>query len=600
MTARQRRAIAPTVATNPTEEAWKGEFPWRRPDRYGVQPEWFDFKNPDYKRVLRERAHMLMQLREDPQLLADVWRWYQKEPADFINDWGMTFDPRNPEIGRPALIPFVLTPKQREWVDWVLWLWRNRRNGLCEKSRDMGVTWLAMALGSTLGIFNRGVVIGAGSRKSDLVDAMGTVDPILPKARMFVAHLPEEFRRGYEEWRDAPKMRVSFPRTGSVIRGETGDDIGRGGRTSIYFVDEAAHLPRPKLVEASLSHTTNCRIDISTPRGLGNPFAQKRFGGKTPVFIFDHTHDPRKGPEWYAEQVEKSDDPVVLAQEVDRDYSASVEGVLIPGIWVNAAIDAHLVLGSEGGPLAFSGAKGIALDVADEGSDKNAICESHGICILRTAEFTGQGSDIFQTVESIFDICDGLGPTGQEYDEFEYDADGLGAGVRGDARVINEQRRTNRQREIRAIAFRGSEGVLDPEAIVDGTQRGDTPGRTNKDMFSNRKAQEWWGLRRRFQNVYRWRVEGIPCPVDDIISISSEDPDYLKLKAELSQPTFKTNVVGKIVINKKPLGMKSPNRADAVMIRFAQKDVPHMNMSPLVAARLQAAGAAAAAARRRR
>jgi hypothetical protein len=44
------------------------------------------------------------------------------------------------------------------------------------------------------------------------------------------------------------------------------------------------------------------------------------------------------------------------------------------------------------------------------------------------------------------------------------------------------------------------------------------------------------------------------------------------LVAELSQPTYSTNAVGKIVINKKPDGMKSPNNADAVMIRFAPKE----------------------------
>ena len=44
---------------------------------------------------------------------------------------------------------------------------------------------------------------------------------------------------------------------------------------------------------------------------------------------------------------------------------------------------------------------------------------------------------------------------------------------------------------------------------------------------------------------------------------------YLKLLTELSQPTYKQNDVGKIVINKKPDGMPSPNLADAVMMRFA-------------------------------
>jgi phage terminase large subunit len=39
-------------------------------------------------------------------------------------------------------------------------------------------------------------------------------------------------------------------------------------------------------------------------------------------------------------------------------------------------------------------------------------------------------------VQRAFGTCDALGSS-----SFQYDADGLGAGVRGDARVINEQRR---------------------------------------------------------------------------------------------------------------------------------------------------------------
>jgi hypothetical protein len=37
---------------------------------------------------------------------------------------------------------------------------------------------------------------------------------------------------------------------------------------------------------------------------------------------------------------------------------------------------------------------------------------------------------------------------------------------------------------------------------------------------------------------------------------------------ELSQPTYSINSVGKILIDKAPAGMRSPNLADAVMIAF--------------------------------
>ena len=315
---------------------------------------------------------------------------------------------------------------------------------------------------------------------------------------------------------------------------------------------------------------------MSSVNGPNNPFARKRHEGKIDVFIFDWHDDPRKDDAWYAKQCQELD-PVVVAQEIDRDYHASTSGVVIPGPWIRAAIDAREKLG-----LGVTGAEGMALDVADEGADKNAAARVKGIEILSTEEWSGKGSDIFATVQRAFEICDEFG-----YSEFDYDADGLGAGVRGDARVINEARTAERVRTIAAHGYRGSEGVYEPEGIVEGTMgsEGDK-GRTNQDFFANRKAQAWWSIRRRFQRTFRWiqaleeaKKTGKPldrtktCSPDEIISISSKCPNHQKLVAEFSQPTYSINGAGKVLINKSPPGMKSPNKADAVVIRLAPKEV---------------------------
>lgn len=536
-----------------------------------MKPLAIDWKNPDYGAVLKARMVTLRHLREKPERFAQLKAYYAAgNYADFINDWGVTFDPRNAERGLPTLVPFILFAKQRDWIAYVLRKWRAQEPGLCEKSRDMGVSWLAMALSCTLCLFNDGIVIGVGSRKTIYVDKVGEHKPLLPKARMFMANLPQEFRGDWQAWRDAPNMRVAFPSTGSLISGEGGDDIGRGDRTSIYFVDEAAHMEHPELVDASLSQTTNCRIDMSSVRGMANPFARKRWGGKIEPFIFDWRDDPRKDDAWYAKQCETLD-PVVVAQEIDRDYAASVKGVVIPGIWVRSAIGAKRKLG-----IAPSGIKRVAFDVADEGEDLDAVCVAEGTTVLFTDEWSGKGGDVFESTELVFDYCDEHGVT-----EFRYDADGIGAGVRGDARVINERRRAANARPIRAVGYRGSEAVFNPDGIVEGTigLEGDK-GRTNKDYFANRKAQAWWGLRKRFQRTHRWVTQGIACPPDDIIDLddskdaagNARNPMLMKLVAELSQATYRTNELGKIVIEKKPSGVKSPNLADAVVIDFAEME----------------------------
>jgi hypothetical protein len=326
---------------------------------------------------------------------------------------------------------------------------------------------------------------------------------------------------------------------------------------------------------------------------MANPFAQKRWGGKIDVFIFDWRDDPRKDDAWYEKQCAELD-PVVVAQEIDRDYAASVKGVVIPGAWVRSAIDAKERVGTLG-----SGRKRIAFDVADEGEDKNAVCIAEWIEVVETDEWSGKGSDIFSSTEYVFDVCDDAGAR-----EFRYDADGIGADVRGDARIINERRRANKQRTIRAIGYRGSEAVVDPEGIVEGTIGGEgDAGRTNADYFGNHKAQSWWALRKRFQKTHRW-VESIAanekdpskpvqhCHPDEIISLSSKNPNLMKLVAELSQATYRQNEVGKLIIDKKPNGVKSPNMADSVVIDFAPMGAEPIEITPQFLAELAGAGMA--------
>lgn len=99
-----------------------------------------DYKQPNYAAVIARRARKIQRLRSEPDLLKAAKLYYRTHPWDFISDWGMTFDPRNPERGLPAMIPFVLFERQVQFVKWLMAMWRSGERGLVEKSRDMGVT----------------------------------------------------------------------------------------------------------------------------------------------------------------------------------------------------------------------------------------------------------------------------------------------------------------------------------------------------------------------------------------------------------------------------------------------------------------------------
>jgi phage terminase large subunit len=516
-----------------------------------IRPPWFDFRNPDYPRVFAERIERLKRIRADPSSVPYMLQYYRDNPAQLIMDWGCTADPRNVERDLPAVVPFMLFDRQIEWIDWIVENWRAGEPGITEKSRDMGVSWLAIALSCTLSITRHDMVIGFGSRKEEYVDKIGAPKTLFHKARMFLKLLPPEFRAGYRGDKDSPYMRIMFPNTGSVIAGEAGDNIGRGDRTAIYFVDESAHLERPQLVDASLSATTNCRQDVSSVAGMGNPFAEKRHSGKIKVFTFHWRDDPRKDEAWYAKQVRELP-AVVVAQEIDINYAASLEGIIIPHEWVNASVDAHVALGIEP-----SGMRRGALDVADEGKDKNAWLGRHGILIEELEEWSGVASDLYATAERAVGLC-----AFNRYWELLYDADGIGSSVRGDGERINESRVAEGLARIKIAPYRGSGEVFEPDEEM-------VKDRTNKDFFQNFKAQAWWALRIRFEKTFRAVTEGAKYPPDELISISSKLALKNQLMRELSQATYKKQTSGKILVDKAPDGTKSPNLADSAVIAFA-------------------------------
>lgn len=381
-------------------------------------PEWFDFKQPDYGRVYELRAERLKRLRADPGLLPALKEHYKQNPVDFINDWGMTFDPRNAEIGLPTTVPFLLFPKQEEFVNWVVDRWKGREDGLAEKSRDMGVSWLCVAISVWMWLFYPGVVAGFGSRKEEYVDKIGDPKSLFWKIRQFVMLLPVEFRpAGYEESKHAPHMRILNPENGSAIVGEAGDNVGRGNRTSIYFKDESAFYERPEAIDAALSQTSNCKIDLSTVNGNGNPFYRKRHSGKIKVFTFHWRQDPRKDDAWYQKQRETLD-PVIVAQEIDIDYNASASDSWLSGDDIATA--------QRTGPADVEAIGGwiIGVDAAHFGDDESIIHKRKGR--LNLPQVTRKGIDGPQLAGVVEEECRALEDAGGEIASIVIELDGPG------------------------------------------------------------------------------------------------------------------------------------------------------------------------------
>lgn len=486
----------------------------------------------------RRRFDLLNRVRSDAVLLEISKAHYQNNPVDFIGDWVWTYDPRQ----QPSHLPLVLWPRQVEFVEWLHARFEQSEDGLVEKSRDMGVTWLCISYALWAWLHIPGFKAGFGSRKEALVDRLGDPDCIFEKVRYALGRIPPELLpSGFAVRTHCNFMKLTNPETGSTLTGEAGDNIGRGGRNTIYFVDEAAFIERPDRVDAALSQNTNCRIDVSTPNGVGNPFHRRRHGGAVPVFVLDWREDPRKDEAWYEAQKAKLD-PMILAQEVDRDYEASAEDILIPGRWVAAAMGLDLLP---------SGPRHAGLDVADEGPDSNALAIVRGPVVERIESWK-EGTTT-QTARKAVQICNEVGAA-----ELRYDNIGVGAGVRGELAEMTLRF------DVHGIntGSRKLRGWYEPPGE-------DAPGRLNKDMFLNRKALGWWQLRKRFQKTWE-RVNDVKHhPVEECISLPR---DAYQLQTELSGPKYLRTETGLIQVESKKSmsnrGLKSPNLADALVLAY--------------------------------
>ena len=526
---------------------------------------------PDYVAVWAWRQKQLLRLRANPHLWHGAKLYYASRPVEFINHWCDTYDPRVAGTDLPTHMPFILFERQAEMVEFLHQLIRSQENGLVEKARDMGATWICVAFSVWLWLFIDGAAIGWGSRKEELVDKIGDPKSIFEKVRALIGRLPREFLpAGFDPRRHSSFMKLVNPETGATITGEAGDNIGRGGRTLIYFKDESAWYERPEKIEAALGDNTNVQVDISSVAGLGTVFHRRRESGvewsgkiepgQTAVFVMDWRDHPNKTQEWYDARRAKAESEGLLhvfAQEVDRDYSAAVQGVVIPAAWVASCIDADKVLGlaPPSGPVIAG------LDVADEGGDRNSVAARQGYLLLLSEEWADGDTGV--TTRRAIDHVQPLGAAFGSV-EVEYDAIGVGAGVKAEANRLAEADLL--PQGISFSPWAASASPLNKDLPI---IKGDPDSPLAKDFYSNLKAQAWWELRLRIERTHRAVTEGLEFDPDDLFVLRSGMPGLASIRKELSQPTASRSAgTMKLVIDKKPEGTRSPNRADAIVTAF--------------------------------
>lgn len=521
--------------------------------------------NPDYIAEFGRRQKLYYRLQSNKTMIPGFKLHYKNNPVDFIQDWGTTEDPRNVSLGLPTLLPMTMWPKQKEFVEFFKDMifskpgTKEARRAVV-KARDGGFTWLSCDMGWWMWTFYDRIVFGYGSNKAESVDKIGDPNSIFDKLRCLIRNCPDLFRpKGFDFKKHDKLMTISNPENGSVLVGKAGDDIGMGGRSTVFVNDEKASYQHAESREAALSGNTDHIMDVSTPKGIGNVFYNTVHGGHTPVFWAHWSDDPRKSQEWYnnmkAEYTAKGI-AHIFAEQYDLDFAGSVDRVVIPPAWVKAAVDAHLAIGwTETGDIQAG------QDISDGGGDLNSLAIRNDNILFYINAHGGEPGRIDKTALNTWKDC-----VKHKVLKLKFDGQGVGSQFKNELdRIFAE----NTVKKFEVINWIASGKVVNPWGEF-------LDNRLNKDMFENAKAQAYWDLRIRFYKTFMMRNGEAEYPTHELISISSGIPHIGKLLNQLSQPTFEDSKHGKILINKTPEGTSSPDIAESVMICFApvEKFIP--------------------------
>ncbi|MFB6374589.1 MAG: TerL protein, partial [Bradymonadaceae bacterium] len=274
----------------------------------------------------------------------------------------------------PKWQPFNLWHCQEELVEFILRRYERNETGGVKKSRDMGFSWACAAIAVWVWLFVPASAVTFGSRKEKLVDNLGDLDALLPKVRAIIEGLPGWMTpEGYTRSSHAHYMRIRNPETGSIIRGEVGDEMGRGGRSTIYFADEFAFLPRADQARGAIGGNSDVAIYGSTSNGVGTCFYRMEASGAIPFHYLHWRDHPRRGDDWKRKKVGEIG-RANFAREYDMDDGAALEDIIIPSNWVQSAVDLELPL---------DGLRTAGLDVGGRGADDNAYASRLGPVLRR-------------------------------------------------------------------------------------------------------------------------------------------------------------------------------------------------------------------------
>lgn len=228
-----------------------------------------------------------------------------------VNTFFYTYDPRR--IPRSTVIAFNTYDFQDVTLDAVKNAIELGNDELIEKSRDMGATWMCLAVYAWMFLFRDYVSFRLISRTEDLVDKTDDPDSLLWKFDFIIEHLPWFLKPAYSS---THLHRKNEDNNSTVDGCSTTGDAARGGRCTSMFIDEMAAIAEADELAAGTQAVTQCRIFNSTHKGAGTIFYQLS-RGKTPKIVLHWSLHPVKQIGLY----HSKDGKLIL---LDRNFTGEV------------------------------------------------------------------------------------------------------------------------------------------------------------------------------------------------------------------------------------------------------------------------------------
>ena len=155
--------------------------------------------------------------------------------------------------------------------------------------------------------------------------------------------------------------------------------------------------------------------------------------------------------------------------------------------------------------------------------------------------------------------------------EVEFDAVGVGSGVKAEVRRLLEDDEDLSGLGDLVVFHAWNAGGVAAGRRQEGRPGGPPQSFTIGEVFLNFKAQAWWSVRNRLEKCWLYREGKFNGSWEELMSLDSEalgTANLRVLEKHLCQAVRRLSATSKLMVDKQPEGMRSPDGGDSTVMNY--------------------------------